>query len=323
MTTDPVAPDPAVAGEAQAQTSGDMSEAATERGRLVIHGAGDVSLDPGYLPIFTTEGYGHAFSGLAGLFASDSLTVVNLECPASTRGTALDKQFTFRCDPDALFDARAAGVDVVNLANNHILDFGIDAARDTIEHLATAGIAGVGIGEDSESAARPAFFDINGWTVAVVGFGGVVPSPTWLAADERFGMADGDDTASMVATVESAAEHADLVIVTIHWGVELDTEPRADDVARAEAMVAAGADMIFGHHSHRLNPLTMVDGTPVAWGLGNFVWPKLSAEGANTAIARVIVEADGAVSACLIPATIQAHGHPVPDGSVQDGCPDA
>ena len=106
------------------------------------------------------------------------------------------------------------------------------------------------------------------------------------------------------------AEIADLVIVTVHWGFELDTSPRADDIGRAEAMVEAGADIIFGHHQHRLSPLGWVDEAPVAWGLGNFVWPRLSVASATTAVARVIVHPDGTIGACLIPVEIVRSGHP-------------
>ncbi|MEX1281393.1 MAG: CapA family protein, partial [Acidimicrobiia bacterium] len=116
---------------------------------------------------------------------------------------------------------------------------------------------------------------------------------------------------TMVEAVAAAAAVADLVFVTIHWGVERDLEPRQEDVERAEAMVAAGADAIFGHHSHRLNPMTEVDGKPVAWSLGNFVWPYFSVPSATTAVARVVVEPDGTIEGCLIPAFIESDGHPV------------
>ena len=65
-------------------------------------------------------------------------------------------------------------------------------------------------------------------------------------------MASGEDTAAMTAAVRAASERADLVFVTVHWGVELDTRPRPDDVARARALIDAGADGIFGHHAHRV-----------------------------------------------------------------------
>ncbi|HLU58432.1 MAG TPA: CapA family protein [Pseudonocardia sp.] len=280
------------------------------RERIVVHGTGDVSLDPVYIPAFREHGYEHAWSGLGGLFAADDLTIVNLECPVSTRGEPVEKAFTFRCDPAALPAARAAGVEVANFANNHIRDFGRDAMLDSIRHAHDAGIAPVGIGADLAAATAPAILERGGWRIAVLGFGGVVPDASWLATTRSPGLASGDDVDLMVEAVRAADAVADLVFVTIHWGMELDTEPRADDIGYAEAMIEAGADGIFGHHQHRLGPLGEHAGRPIAWGLGNFVWPRLSTESATTAVARFVVDPDGAVHGCLIPAVIARHGHP-------------
>jgi hypothetical protein len=285
------------------------------RKRLVVHGTGDVNLDPDYVPALRAQGYEHAWSGLGDLFTADDLTVVNLECPVSTRGTRVpDKQFHFRCDPAALPAARAGGVDVANLANNHSRDYGPDALLDSIAYTEAAGIAPVGIGEDRAAANAPAIVERGGWRIAVLGFGGVVPAPEWLAGPSRPGMANGDDIASMTAAVRAAARQADLVFVSIHWGAELDTEPRPDDVARAQAMIEAGADGVFGHHAHRLQPLGTHQDRPIAWGLGNFVWPRQSAPGSSTAVAEFVVEPDGTVRGCLLPAEIVSSGHPVLTG---------
>lgn len=127
-------------------------------------------------------------------------------------------------------------------------------------------------------------------------------------------MADGDDIEAMTTAVERAEAWADWVVVTVHWGVELDLAPRPDDIERAQAMIAAGADVIFGHHPHRLQPLEFIDGVPVAWSLGNFVWPNFSAAGSATAVARVEISPAGEVRSCLIPATIESPGHPVLTG---------
>jgi poly-gamma-glutamate synthesis protein (capsule biosynthesis protein) len=103
----------------------------------------------------------------------------------------------------------------------------------------------------------------------------------------------------------------DLLKVDIHWGFELDTTPRSDDVAIAHQLVAAGADIIFGGHSHRLQPFEMIDGRPVFYSLGNFVWPLLSAASATTAVAEVRVTPQGKFTAELLPTTIESNGHPV------------
>ncbi|UCG41490.1 MAG: CapA family protein [Acidimicrobiia bacterium] len=288
---------------------------------LVIHGVGDVALDPAYIPalVSTPGGYHWAWSGLELLFW-DSLTVINLECPISNEGTVVPKSFNFRCDPEALDEAKFAGVDVANQANNHVLDFGTAALLDSIVQLEAAGIGSVGSGANAEEAYRPRLIERNGWTVAVLGFGGVIPGDSWLASDDRPGMASGDDTEAMVAAVAAADEVADFVVVTIHWGMELDTSPRADDMARAKALVEAGADVIFGHHQHRLGPMSWYQGKPIFWGLGNFVWPRLSLPSADTAVAEVRISADGEiVEACMIPATIVSSGHPTLDNPYR-GC---
>lgn len=283
---------------------------ADARGTLVVQGVGDVSLDPHYIPAFRTDGFGRAFTGLGGLFLRDSVTVVNLECAPSDLGIPEDKEFTFRCDPAALPVARAHGVDVANLANNHSGDFGVDALLDGVARVEATGMRAVGVGADAAAAAAPALVTADGWTVAVVGFGGVVPHAGWLAGPDRPGMASGDDAAAMVAAVSAADAAADFVVVTVHWGTELVTDPDPADRAAAEALVAAGADVVFGHHPHRLGGLEWIGGRPVFWTLGNFVWPRLSPAGASTAVARVVVSPAGDVAACLLPAVIVADGRP-------------
>lgn len=281
------------------------------KARLIINGVGDTNLDPDYIPVLLTEGYDYAFSGLDDVFATDDLTVVNLECAASTSGSPTKRVFNFNCGPDPLPAIRRAGVDVVNLANNHGADYGFDALVETRRNAAAAGLLPVGAGINAEEAHQPAMIERGGWRIAVLGFNAVLPGESWLAGPDRPGMADGTNLETMAAAVRSADEKADLVVVTIHWGRELDLVPRDIELERAKAMIDAGADIIFGHHSHRLQPLEMYEGRPVAWSLGNFVWPRFSLAGSRTAIAQVTVEPDGSMSACLIPVDIVSHGHPV------------
>lgn len=294
---------------------------APAKGYLVIQGTGDVAVDPDYIPALADQGWDHAWSGLNGLFLEDDLTVINLECVPSDLGAALNKAFVFRCPTETLPSMKANGVDVANLGNNHSGDFGKEALVDGRDQLMAAGIGAVGAGRNAAEAGEPAVYDINGWKVAVVGFGGVAPDDAWYATADSAGMRNGDDTASMVEAVAAADALADLVVVTVHWGMELDTAPRQDDIERAEAMIEAGADIIFGHHSHRMQPLEMVGEAAVFWSLGNFVWPHNSVPSATTAVARAVVAPDGSIAACLIPAYIETHGHPVLTGEADCAAP--
>ncbi|MGQ0850004.1 MAG: CapA family protein [Actinomycetota bacterium] len=280
-------------------------------GTVVIHAVGDVNLDPEYLPSLAANGYDWAWAGIDGLFAQDSLSIVNLECAPSDLGLAEAKEFTFRCAQEGLAAMAAAGVEVANLGNNHSQDFGKEAMLDGRANLLAMGVAPVGAGGNAAEAAAPALFDLNGWRVAVVGFGGVRPHDGWVATNDRPGMADGDTIETMVDTVREAGRLADWVIVTIHWGVELDPLPTPEDHERAKALIAAGADAILGHHPHRLQPFEMVDGVPVVWSLGNFIWPNLSPLSSETAVARLTVGPEGDLFGCLIPAFIASPGQPV------------
>lgn len=79
-------------------------------------------------------------------------------------------------------------------------------------------------------------------------------------------------------------------------------------------MIAAGADMVFGHHAHRLQPLERVAEAPVFWNLGNFIWPNRSEEASRTAVASVVVDPGRRLEACLLPYRIDADGVPRPTG---------
>lgn len=308
---EPVPPDAGAVGD-------DDPPAEPERSRLVVHHVGDVNLDPDYLPTLRTLGYDAVWDGIRDTFAEADLVMANLECAPTRGGEPQPKQFVFRCELDALPAMRDAGVDVVSLANNHSGDLGIPAMVEGVGNVEAAGIVAVGVGANEAEAYAPRIVEVAGWRIAILGFGGVVPEPSWTARGDLPGQATGYDATRMAEAVAAAREDADLVIATVHWGTEGALEPRPEDVTKAEAMIAAGADVVFGHHAHRLQPLEEVDGAPVFWNLGNFVWPRLSQAGATTAVAEWIIDPDGTVTACLLPAEIDDRGVPAPTGAPRE-----
>lgn len=270
-----------------------------------------MSLDPSYIPAFSSHGYGWAWSGLDGLFEHDDLTVVNLECPVTDLVAPVPKEFSFRCDPAALPAARRAGVEVVNQSNNHAYDQGPDGLVDSLKRIRRAGLTPVGAGRNEDEALHAAVFELRGWTVAVVGIDEVLDPVTMVAGPDKPGTAAGHVFSLALRAVRDADARADIVVVVIHWGVELDTAPRAYQVDEAHRMIDAGADVIFGHHSHRLQPMDTYRDRPIFYGLGNFVWPHLSEEGSTTAGAEVRMSRHGRFTGRLLPAYIATDGHPV------------
>jgi hypothetical protein len=281
------------------------------REKIVIHGTGDVSFDPDYIPAFRSNGYGWAWSGLDGLFRDDDLTVINLECPSTDIVAPIPKTFSFRCDPAALPVAKRYGVDVANLANNHGYDQGPDALLDSIRNVERADLVAVGAGEDAEEADAPHYVEVKGWRIGIVGVGEVLDPINQVAMGNEPGTSVGHDFPRALRAIREAEANADLVVVVIHWGVELDTQPREYQIDEAHRMIAAGADMIFGHHAHRLQPMDHYKGRPIFYGLGNFVWPNFSVAGSTTAVAEVVVFPNGGIRGRLLPAFIESPGHPV------------
>ena len=306
-----VTPSASPTSHSSGTTSPSPTRSPEPRETIVIHGTGDVSLDPAYIPAFRSNGYGWAWSGLDGLFRGDDLTVINHECPSTDIVDPIPKTYSFRCDPAALDEARKAGVEVASLANNHGFDQGPDGLLDSISNLKRAGIVPLGAGASEEEADAPRYVEGKGWRIGLVGVGEVIDPDYQVADGDEVGTAVGHDFRRALRAIREAASNADLVVVVIHWGVELDTQPREYQVLEAHRMVEAGADVIFGHHAHRLQPMEVYRGKPIFYGLGNFVWPSLSAEGSTTAVARVVVRPNGRITGRLLPAHIVSDGHPV------------
>ena len=183
------------------------------------------------------------------------LVVLNLECCISERGRpweAPGKPFFFRAPPRAVELLALLRVDCVTLANNHALDYGVDALADTLDHLAAAGIATVGAGPDLDQARRPAVLTAAGLRVAVVG---VTDHPAdFAAAPDRPGVAFADLGRQvpgwLAQLVREAAANADVTLVTPHWGPNMTTAPVRHVRRAATALVDAGATLVAGHSAH-------------------------------------------------------------------------
>ncbi|WP_113704130.1 CapA family protein [Nonomuraea lactucae] len=181
--------------------------------------------------------------------------LLNLECCLSARGSpwrAPGKPFHFRAPPQAADLLAALGVGCVTLANNHALDYGYEALRDTCEHLRRAGIQWLGAGEDAARARRPADVDVRGVRVGIVAFSDH-PSD-FAATSRRPGIAHADLTREVPAwvgeTIAALRERDDVVLATPHWGPNMVRRPLPYVRRAADALVKAGATLVAGHSAH-------------------------------------------------------------------------
>ena len=277
---------------------------------VALAAVGDVNLGDRTTAAISAHGAAYPWARVASLLRPADLTIANLECAVSTRGTPVPgKQYTFRGRPSALSAAARAGIDLVSLANNHSLDFGSVALLDTVRHARRAGIATVGAGADLAAARRAARFTLGGVRIAVLAYSDVRPLG-FDAGPDRAGAAPA--FAELVdPDVRRARRTADVVIVYFHWGTELSPAPDSRQRSLADLAFRAGATIVLGAHPHVLQPLQRGGSKLVVWSLGNFVFPARSPGTTATGILLVHLGARGVLGARLEPARIEGV-RPVP-----------
>jgi len=248
------------------------------------------------------------------LLSEPDLMLVNLETTVaeSDVGTAAPKRYTFKSPPDSVELLTDAGIDGVQLANNHTLDFGTPALLRTLELLDEGAMPHAGAGDDPAGAYAPRFFDVDGWRIGVVAFSrvpcdwaasGVNSRPEVAWTCEPF-------VPDTMAAVAEAAADSDLTVVMVHWGIEGDHCPQPYQRSLAEAWASAGADLIIGGHPHVLQGIEKVDGAWLVNSTGNFAFPSARSASAITALFEFTVSTDG-ISLQAHPIRIES-GRPVP-----------
>ncbi len=242
----------------------------------------------------------------AALCAAD-IAFVNQEAPLTRRGLRAEKQNTLRADPAQVEDLLLAGVDLACLANNHMLDYGVDGLADTLALLAERGIHAVGAGPTLEAARAAAVLEGPGGRIGFLAFASTLPQG-FAASAERPGIAPIHVTAAFAvdnplameqpgtpppvltfplpldleatcSAVRSLKAEAEYVIVSAHWGVSGQDVVLDYQREVGLALIDAGCDMILGHHPHRLHGIEFYQGKPILYSLGNFVFEPLPPAG--------------------------------------------
>jgi len=194
------------------------------------------------------------------------------------------KTWNFRARPADLKIVRAAGVNVLNIANNHVWDYGEVGFLDTLHALEKGHWKYVGGGRDREKAEAVRLFKFEGLTVGIVGLTSTHPEQGWARA-RKPGVAYSDYD-RIEGIVTRAKKKCDVLVVSFHGGTELAEYPNEIQTSVAHAAVSAGADLFLGHHPHALQPLEIYKGKPILYSLGNFLFVSPSTATRAGVIAR-------------------------------------
>ncbi|GIG66243.1 hypothetical protein Pen01_25380 [Phytomonospora endophytica] len=253
------------------------------------------------------------FGPVAEVFTRADFAMLNFETSVTDSDDAQPKQYKFKTTPAAYEAVKAAGIDLVSLANNHTLDYGRDGLVDTLDAAEAAGLPVFGAGMDADAALAPHIVDLNGTSVAFIGASQVWELwDTWMATDSKPGIAHVAHEERLIQAVENAAEQADVVIMMMHWGTEGDKCPNDEQKDWAKRLSDAGADAIVGTHAHLLQGEGWTGDSYVAYGLGNFLWYRDNAYSNDTGVLELTVDDGELTGTDFVPAFIDGDGRPVP-----------
>jgi len=287
----------------------------------------DFPLDGGYAAItgrtpepsyYSETGYTHEFTAerrgetgkVRDYLSSADLTLANFENPVIRDSIYHPDAATFTGDLRLMPVLDQAGIDGVTLGNNHILDAGTSGLRETIAHLDDAGISHAGAGMDLNAARQPMIFDLGDTKIGVLSYHGV-PSYDWTWATNRYPGTVPLLEKVMREEVEQLKKKVDIVMVMPHWGKEYIATPEPGQVEFAHAAVDAGADLFIGGHAHWPKGIEMYEGTPVYYGVGNFLLDQSWSEETSTGIfAEITLYGDRVIQTQPIPFVVLDRAQP-------------
>lgn len=254
--------------------------------QIIINAVGDIMLAGKWTPVLKSKGYQYPFEGVKAELAGGDINLANLESPIASSGNEYsNKRFRFRAEPALAKAIRAAGFNLVTLANNHSMDFGGQALAETLQHLNSAGVAWIGAGKNLDEARKMTLYTVKGKKVAFLGYSLTQPIE-FFAGQNRPGTAPGYEK---LVTTDVARAHrlADYVIVSFHWGKEASGTVQPYQRNAAHSAIDAGADVIIGHHPHVLQGIERYKKGIIFYSLGNFTFASKSTTADVSALIRL------------------------------------
>ena len=215
------------------------------------------------------------FRKIAPLLSSADLAFVNLESPFSDRGPYHEGGLIFHASPDTIAGLQLARIAVASTANNHSRDCGPHGVEFTVYWLRSHGIEPVGSGESEMETHRGTVIERNGVRFGFLGYTFDQQNGNWRDIDGRIAVTH---PAIAARDVRELRKRCDVVIVSMHAGIEYTRKPTKPQVAFAHAAVDAGASLVIGHHPHVIQIEELYRGAPIFYSLGNFVFDQYQRE---------------------------------------------
>lgn len=288
--------DPSPGGQALPSPGPADAPTPTSPSTITIRLTGDLMMDSFIGDYIESYGVDYPWSEVAPLLREADLSIINLETSVSTRGaTKKPAGYGFRSLPYTMAGLVNSGIDAAWVANNHILDYGVDAFTDTLNTLKEHDIVWVGAGQNRQEAEQLKIMERNGIKVGLLAFTEIIPYPEWVAEADRPGVAPltPSNHDRILQIIRAADDECDVLLVSLHWGTEYVQHPHDWQVTLAHQMVEQGADGIIGHHPHVLQGIEFYQGKPILYSLGNFVFLKMNELCGKTGIFELTYDKEG------------------------------
>ena len=245
-----------------------------EHNNITIGFMGDVMIGRLVNETITTNGYLYPWGNTLSLLQQTDLRIINLETTLTTHTQINPKVFNFKALPDRVKTLQAAHIDVANLANNHSLDFKETGLAETIATLDAADIHHVGAGMNREQACAPTIITKNNIKIGIIGY--TDNEPTWKAATNKPGInyieiGNSADLETIKKQIAALRNVVDIVIMTIHWGPNMQQRPSQQFVQFAHTMIDAGIDIMQGHSSHVFQGIEVYKNKVIVYDTGDFI----------------------------------------------------
>jgi gamma-polyglutamate biosynthesis protein CapA len=238
--------------------------------RLIF--TGDVMLSRGVRrEILAARDVALPFRKMAPMLAASDIAFVNLESPFSDRGPYREGGLVFHAAPDMIAGLKLAGIAVASTANNHTRDCAAHGVEFTVAWLRAHGIEPVGSGESEAATHKGIVLVRHGIRFGFLGYTYDQNNGNWKDIDPRIALAD---PKAVCRDVTEIRKRSDVVIVSMHHGIEYTLKPTAAQVAFAHAAIDAGAKLVIGHHPHVVQPSESYRDGLIFYSLGNFIFDQ-------------------------------------------------
>lgn len=284
---------------------------ADDTNEISLVAVGDVMLSRTVERKMQKNGVDYPFRVTADFLRGADIAFANLECPITAGNPVEAYEMSFRAPIGSASVLHDAGFDMLSLANNHTMNFGVKGILDTLRFLGEAGVTPVGAGRDGDEANAPKVLNVKGMRFAFLAYHDedVVPDG-YEAGAERPGTAF-MRIERMKEAVKAAKAQADFVIVSMHSGIEYVDKPNKHQTSFAHAAIDAGAEMVIGHHPHVVQTLEKYNGKYIFYSLGNFVFDQMEQRETREGLAiKIIFGAMGVMKISLHPVLITDYAQP-------------